>query len=136
MLATSQGLADATASAKVAALLALTGFFAGLMLTVAGGYLALPPAAKALIPPAAVLQYELARVPYVGPAALPTIAAMRPEIQRQAPTLHAAFDAIPGYALLGALAGMFMLPIAVSYLKTTRLDRRADAGRINPVFRR
>lgn len=135
-LATSQGLADATASMKVAAVLALVGFFMGLMLTAAGCYLSLPAADRAVIPAATVMQYELARLTHVGPAMFPKHAAQRPSIAREAPRLHAAFDAIPFNSLFGGIAGMFLLPIAVSYLKTVQLDKKADVGRVNSIFKR
>lgn len=136
MLATSQGLADATASAKVALVLSMVGFFAGLMLTAAGCYLVLPAIDREAIPAAAVVQYELARLPYVGPAMLPEIAAKRPVVAQQSPRLHAAFDAMPFNALLGGFAGLFMLPIAIAYLKGIQIDRKADAGRLNPLIPR
>lgn len=127
MLVTKQGLDDAAASAKVALMLAVIGFILGAILTAVVSYKSLPEPARRLIPPEAVMKLQLARIPGV----LPEIAAKRPGIASESPTLSASFDAIPFNSLLGGLFGALALPFGVAYLKTIRLDRLADAGRRN-----
>ena len=136
MLVTKQGLDDAAASAKVALMLSIVGFVLGVMLTAVVSYKSLPEPARRLIPPEAVVKLQIARLPVVGPLVLPEIAAKRPGIAKESPTLSAAFDAIPFNSLLAGLAGALALPFAVAYLKTIRLDRAADAGRRNSIPRR
>ncbi|WP_153133202.1 hypothetical protein [Dechloromonas hortensis] len=136
MLVTKQALDDAAASTRVALYLALVGFVLGVLLTAIASYQLLPESARRLIPPEAVLKLQIARLPVVGPLVLPEIAAKRPGIAKESPTLSASFDAWPFNSLLGGLFGALALPFGVAYIKTIRLDRLADAGRRNAIQRR
>lgn len=136
MLVSSQNLQDLNASAKVTFLLAVAGLFFGMTLTAAGSYLALPAVLKALASPEYVLRYQAARLPYAGVALLPEVVARRAIVKAERPDIHARLDAIPFYAVLGGLAGFFLLPYFVIQVKSFRITRDADAGRLNIIPRR